>query len=223
MEKSTLKEMKFGKEKLKNIWFFYKWQIIVGLVLLVTGLFLLIQCARKKDADVYIYFAGPAHFTEKAQNELCEAFDAVIPDEYGTSFKIISTVIGQNSTIGSTEEEKQQHAVDYAGKQEDVNEFKSQMRLPNTVICILSPNCCKIAGEDGSLRPLSDVLDVLPEGAGTYGIRLSDLPFYESNSILRQFPEGSLLCLKNATVFHDKKDYERQVAAFVSIVTWNTR
>ncbi len=217
MEKSTLKDMKFGKEKLQNIWYFYKWHILIALFFTVAGIWLVTHCAADKEADIYIYFAGPVYFTANAQEQISDAFSAVIPDEYGETVSMITTVYGKDVTVGSTEEEDQQYYINYTEKQATLAEFKNQMRLPNTVICLLSPTCFKIAVEDGqTLRPLREVLDDLPEGVTEdgYGIKLSSLPFYSSNSVLKQFPEDTVLCVKNASDFRNKDRYENTLKAF---------
>lgn len=224
MEKSTLKSMKFGKEKLRNIWFFYKWQIIAGILILAVCGGMLVQCVSKDDADIYIYWAGPTYFSGDAQKNVCEAFEAVIPDDCGETVGLVTTVFGSDISVGSTDKEKEQYVIDYTGKQESVSEFKNQMRLPNTVICILSPVCFDLAVKDGNtLRKLSEVFDKPVEGTTEdgFGILLSSLPFYESNSILKNFPLNSVLCLKSSSVFRSDGEYEKQVEAFRAIVLWS--
>ena len=218
MEKSTLKNMKFGKEKLKNIWFYYKWYILAGAFLLIVGIVLVVQCASKKDADLYIYWAGPVYLQGDAQTSVCEAFDAVIPDEYGKNISLVTTVYGDNVKVKGKENEQVYY--DYVGQKATLEEFKTQLRMPNTVICLLSPACCKSAVSDGeTLRKISDVLDYTPAGltANGYGIRLSSLPFYESNSALKHFPEDTVLCVKNSSIFRSAADYEKALDAFRAI------
>ena len=226
MEKSTLKTMKFGKEKLKNIWFFYKKQIIAGALILIIGVFLFVQCAARRNDDLLIYWAGPVYFSSEAENKVGEAFEAVIPGEYAKSVGLVTTVIGDNIHVGATEEEKQQYAINYTKKQETLNDFKTRMRLPDTVICILSPACFEEAKSDtGTLRDLRELFPAHPDAltGGGYALLLSQLPFYKSNSILSNFPEDSLLCLKSSSILRSDSDYERQVEAFKSIVLFAFR
>lgn len=209
--------MKFGKEKIKNIWFYYKWHILIGIFLLTLFTVLLSQCVTKEDADLYIYWAGPVYLTDNAQKEISGAFDAVIPDDCAKSIAMITTVYGNKVNIGATPSENEQYYVDYTGKKATLMEFKNQMRLPNTVICLLSPACFEHALSDGeTLRPLSDVLEALPEngvvGEG-YGITLSALPFYQSNSALKNLPEDTVLCVKSPSFFRNDKDYEKALIA----------
>ena len=223
MEKSTLKNMKVGREKLKNIWFFYKKQIIAGLVLLAVGAFLLIQCVARKSTDLLIYWAGPVYFSSDAEKKVDEAFEAIIPEKYAQSVGLVVTVIGDDPTVGMTDAEKQQYAYDYIGEKETLVDFKTRMRLPDTVICLLSPTCFEEAKNDGSLRPLSEVLTALPAAATEdgYGLRFGELPFYRSNSILKNFPADSILCIKSSSIFRTSDDYDRQIEAFKAIVAFS--
>ena len=217
MEKSSLKNMKFGKEKLKNIWFYYKWYILAGVFLLVVGIALVVQCASKKDADLYIYWAGPVYLQGDAQTAVCEAFDAAIPDEYGKRVALVTTVYGEDVKVNGKAKENEQVYYDYIGQKATLEELKTQLRMPNTVICLLSPACYKAAVSDGeTLIKIAEVLDETPEGltADGYGIPLSSLPFYESNSALKHFPEDTLLCVKSASIFRGAGDYERALGAF---------
>ena len=215
--------MKFGREKLKNIWFFYKKQIILGAILLIVGGFLLIQCVTRRNYDLNIYYAGDKYLTADAQKSLGEAFSVIIKDEHAQSVGFITTVIGDKISVAGTDEENQQYVMDYTGQKETMSDFKARMRLPDTVICLLSPACFSQACDDtGTLRNLTEILDVLPEGVvgGGYGVRLSALPFYRSNSILKVFDEDTVLCVKSTSIFRSSDEYERQIAAFLDIVNY---
>ena len=223
MEKSTLKNMKFGKEKLQNFWYFYKWRILAAILILAVCGGMLVQCLKKEDADVYIYWAGPVSLTKEAQKKISEAFQVVIPDDCAQTVGLLTTVYGSKATVGNAEDEKQQTVIDYTGQKETLEEFKSRMRLPDFAICILSLNCYEIAKQDtGTLRPLSEIFETLPEGTNEegLGIPLAELPFYKSNSALQLFPQNSVLCLKSRSVFMDEKSYEKQVAAFCALVSF---
>ena len=215
--------MKFGKEKLKNIWFFYKKQIIVGAVLFAMGVFLLVQCATRTTYDINVYYAGDKYLTSDAQRAAGEAFAAVIKEEHAKTVGFITTVIGDKISVAGTEEEHQQYAMDYTGQKETMSDFNTRMIMPDTVICLLSPTCFAQASENTkTLRKLDEILDVLPEGTteNGYGVKLSSLPFYATNSILKAFPEGTVLCVKAPSFARSSDDYERQIAAFLDIVNY---
>ena len=222
MEKSTLKTMKFGREKLKNIWFFYKKQIIAGVLILAVLIFLLVQCIASKKDDMKIYVAGDVYLTSDAQKEVCKAFAAVIPDEYADSIGVISATVGESIVVKGTEDEKRQTYMDYTGQQQTMEQFKQQLRLPDSAICLLSPDCFATAAEDeGTLQMLDTVFDTLPEGTleNKLGIPLGSLPFGKSNAVLKDF-DGWILCIKSPSILRDDDEYARQIEAFKAVVEY---
>lgn len=226
MERSTLKNMKFGKEKLKNIWFFYKKQIIAGGLALVVAVVMLVQCAAKEKKDVLVYWAGPVFFSQDAQKKICDAFDAVIDDQTAQKIGLVTTTFGDALKPGMTDEERQQYAIDYVGEKETLDDFKTRMRLPDTVICILSRECFELALEDRDTLRRLDTLDGVDRsliGDDGYGVLLSSLDFYKSNSIFRNFPEDARLCLKAPSILRGNDDDERQVKAFLMILSFRLK
>lgn len=214
--------MKFGKEKIKTAWSYYKWRFVAGILLLAVLLFLVVQCANREKADLYIYWAGPVYFTPGAQDEVADSFEAVIPKEYAKTVGMITTIIGKDPDVAQAEGEFQE-AQNYVGKKETLQEFKYQMRLPDAVICILSPTCFDTASKDtGSLRPISDLAEryALNTTENGLGILLSDLPFYRSNPILKNFPANSVICVKAPSVFRSSDHYEKQLQAFEAILAF---
>ncbi len=228
MEKSGLKQMKFGKEKLKTIWYYYKWMLAACGALLVLFCALIFQCTARQNSDIYIYYAGPVYFPAEVQKEVSAAFEAVIPDECAKSVGMITTVIGSKIDVAETGKEEQ-GVQNYVGQKETLQEFKNQMILPNSVICILSPTCfensCGTAGAL-TLRSLEFLIDDLPDLTLTsngYGIPLSALPFYKSNTVLKNFPADSILCLKSGSLLRDDSDYEQQIEAFKAILNFTLK
>ena len=222
MEKSTLKNMKFGREKLKNIWFFYKKQIIAGALILAVLIFLLVQCIASRRDDMKIYIAGGIYLTSDAQKEVCDAFAAVIPDGSAKSIGLITSTVGESIAVKGTEKERQQTYMDYTGQKLTADEFKLHLRLPDSVICILDPDCFATAcADEGTLRRLDEIFDTLPEGIldNKLGISLNALPFYRGNSVLKDF-DGWILCLKSPSILRDDDEYARQVEAFKAVAEY---
>ncbi|MBQ9468631.1 MAG: hypothetical protein IJU52_06465 [Clostridia bacterium] len=219
MERTTLKSMKFGKEKLKTFWSYYYKQIIAAALIAAVVTVMLVQCVTNKKAAVQIYFAGPVFFSADAQTKICEAFEVVTAE----SVKMISTVYGKDPVAGMTDKEKEQYVIDYTGEKETLDEFKTRMRLPDTVICLLSRECFEMALRDtGTLRKLEGVDGALLTGDG-YGVVFSALDFSGSNSILKTFPEDCVLCLKAPSVMRSDGEDALQVDAFYKIVNFKTK
>ena len=220
MEQNTLKNMKFGKEKLKTIWFYYKKHIIVGVLVLAAVIGLTAQCAGKEEADLYIYYAGPVYFSSGAQGELCDAFERVLPEELTLSVGMITTPIAssaENILISDSENEKEEDGDRkeeiggvYNGSYNDAKaDFEDRLRLSDASICILSPHCYEMATKTEILRPVSELCEELPEGsmADGYGVKLSALTAFQNDPLFKKFPDNAVLCLKVKTIMQTTKEY----------------
>lgn len=217
--------MKFGKEKLKTIWFYYKKHIIIGVLVLATVIGLTAQCAGREEADLYIYYAGPVYFSSGAQGELCDAFEQVLPNELTFSVGMITTPIassGENIVISDSEYEKGDDQIEeiggvYNGSYNDAKaDFEDRLRLSDASICILSPHCYEMAKKTEILRPVSELCEKLPEGsmADGYGVKLSELTVFQNDPLFKKFPDNAVLCLKVKTIMQTTKEYTRSEEVF---------
>lgn len=194
--------MKPGKAMLKNIWFYYKWYIIAGVIALVVGSMLITQCAAKEDHEVYIYYVGASYFSPQMQDQMEDAFEAVLPEGLTDSVGFFYTKIGKIQNMDElkpedgVDEDKLQDVTDHNAEYQAAMDFTSRMHQKQTVICLLEPKYFESAVEEGWLAPLSSCLEELPRGAetGAYGIPVGSLPLYKSNSVFKNIPEDTMLC-----------------------------
>lgn len=230
MEKSTLKEMRFSREKLKNIWFYYKWHIIAVLFVLVAGSVLITQCVTKEDHKVYIYYAGSSYFSPEMQDKMEEAFEALISEDLADSVGFFYTKIGKIQNMeelkpdDGADDDKQQDATDQMAEHDALLDFTARMHQKQTVICLLEPKYFEAAVEEGWLAPLSSCLEELPEDAGksAYGIPLGSLPLYKSNSIFKELPEDTMLCftVEAPAIVRTGDPYELQKKVLAELVSF---
>ena len=228
MEKATLKNMKFSKEKVKTFWFYYKWYILVGIALLVLAAALITQCATKEDKDLYVYYAGPSYFSPEMQEKMEQALAVAVPDELGKTVGFYYTRLGkiQNVEGDKSEEDegKYQESTDHLAEYEAVKDFSSRMHQPATVICLLAPKYYETAVEEGWLAPLSAVssdLSALCDEKG-YGIPVGSLPLYDSNSVFKNIPRDTLLCFaaEAPALMRTGTSYENQKQVFAAMVAF---
>ncbi|MBQ8235239.1 MAG: hypothetical protein IJZ37_00975 [Clostridia bacterium] len=230
MEKSTLKGMKFSKEKLQNIWFYYKWHIVIGIAVLLVGAALITQCASKEDHDVYIYYAGGAYFSPEKQDQMEDAFEVVIPDDLAKSVGFFYTRLGKIQNIteeegqeGAIPEEELQQGTDHQAEYDAQMDFTSRMHQQATVICLLDEKYFEGAVKEGWLAPLSSVMEDVPENAVKgYGIPVGELPFYKSNSVFKNISPNALLCftVEAPVLVRTGDSYENQKTIFARLVNY---
>lgn len=226
MERSTLKNMKFGKDKLKTFWFYYRWHILIGGVLLIIAAALITQCSTKEDKDFYVYYAGPSYFSPEMQDKMEQALAVAVPDELGKTVGFYYTRLGKIQNVeGQRPEEddgKYQEGTDHLAEYEAVKDFSSRMHQPATVICLLAPKYYETAVEEGWLAPLSAVTKDLPAEADQkgYGIPVGTLSLYDSNSVFKNVPEDTMLCFaaEAPALMRTGTSYENQKKVFAALL-----
>ena len=199
MERATLKNMKFGKEKLKTFWFYYKWYILVGAALALLAAVLITQCATKEDKDLYVYYAGPSYFSPDLQDKMEQALEVAVPDDLAKTVGFYYTRLGKIENLPQEEQEddgKYQEGTDHLAEYEAVKE--------------------------GWLAPLSAVLKEIPAQTDEqgYGIPVGELPLYDSNSVFKNIPEDTLLCfaVEAPALMRTGTTYENQKEVFAALL-----
>lgn len=226
MERATLKNMKFGKEKLKTFWFYYKWYILVGAALAILAAALITQCATKEDKDLYVYYAGPSYFSPELQDKMEQALEVAVPDDLAGTVGFYYTRLGKIGNIPEGEKQeddgKYQEGTDHLAEYEAVKDFSSRMHQPATVICLLAPKYYETAVKEGWLTPLSAVLEEIPAQTDEqgYGIPVGELPLYDSNSVFKNIPEDTLLCfaVEAPALMRTGTTYENQKEVFAALL-----
>ncbi len=80
----TMKDLKhFSPEWWQNLWFFYKWHFLVGLLVLVTVVVTIVGAVNRIEPDIHILFAGDYVLTEEDTAILKERIESTITDVNG--------------------------------------------------------------------------------------------------------------------------------------------
>lgn len=80
----TMKDLKhFSLEWWQNLWFFYKWHFLVGLLVLVTVVVTIVGAVNRIEPDIHILFAGDYVLTEEDTAILKERIESTITDVNG--------------------------------------------------------------------------------------------------------------------------------------------
>lgn len=171
-----------GKSKtslfFENIWYYYKWHIIVGALLLLTLGVTVTQCAKKDDPDISILYVGDMDIGKTARQELKKQFGDFYVDANGDGKKNIAvTFMGENDK--DTKERLQIEVVAGDHSIYVLNEEMFNWLLPYKIFA-----------------PLKDVLGEVPEGAvNEYGIELKYLDIAET-ATFSAMPRNSIVCLR---------------------------
>lgn len=171
-----------GKTKIasffSNLWYYHKWHILVGALVLIVLAVTVTQCMQRDDPDVSILFVGDMDIGKAAREGLKAEFKDYYNDVNGDGNNTLAiTYMGNNDK--DTKERLQievvagEHYVYFLSKQ------YFEWLLPYKV-----------------LAPLEDVLGVVPEGAvNEYGIELKYLDLAEAAGF-NDMPRDTVVCLR---------------------------
>ena len=77
----SIKDLKrFSKEWWKNFWFYYKWYLFIGAIVIVAVTVTAIDMANRVEPDIYILFAGDYVLMEEDTAILKERVESTITD-----------------------------------------------------------------------------------------------------------------------------------------------
>lgn len=80
----SMKDLKrFSKEWWKNFWFYYKWHLLIGVIVIVAITATAVDMANRVHPDIYILFSGDYTLTEEDTAILKERVEETITDVNG--------------------------------------------------------------------------------------------------------------------------------------------
>ena len=210
---------------LENVWYHYKWHIIIGAFFLLVLIVALVQCNSKEQTDLTVTFGGGAALTEAEQKALCAALEAVMPDDFdGNGSKkvelkanAIYTDAELRAMYSFFDEETQTEMVDLATYQGAAHYNSERFQNLNTylmtgecAIWLVSPYVYEQANLEALAMPLEDLSDLLEGVTYTaydgYAVRLADTGFYKTYRAVQVLPEDTLIVMIRIAVGQTAKD-----------------
>ncbi len=224
--KESIKNLSFTA-KLEHIWFYYKWFIVVGALLLLSVIVCFSQCASKKDPDAMIMYAGPETVSTHYFEYVDAALSSVMSVDYnGDGYKTVDTI--EIPLVTEDSEYADSAAMQALTKQEtNLERFYIERTTGASVIYLLDENIYPSMRD--SLMTLEEVLGYVPENAyDEYGIRLSTLECYKKTD-MKYLPKNAILCIRKQREFSmikgndDDTYYQNNIGYFGDLVTWTDK
>ena len=210
---------------LENLWYHYKWHLIIGAFFLMVLIVALVQCNAREHTDLTVSFAGGAALTEAEQTALCAAFEAVMPSDFdGNGTKKVALTANSiyteaelRSMYSFFDEETQTEMVDLATYQGAVHYNTERFQNVSTylmtgecAIWLVSPYVYEQANLKAIAVHLNDLSDLLAGVSYTAyddcAIKLADTGFYQTYQAVQLLPEDTLIVLIRVVVGETAKE-----------------
>ena len=199
---------------LDNLWYHYKWHIIIGLFVLFTVTVCVVQCARQEKYDVLAVYAGDRILSTEESKEISRALGETLAQDYDRDGKKNAQLV--TFTIFSD------------GRSADAErELSNYFNTGESSVWLVSPYVYENSGLSGRAVPLSELFgEQMPEGAvDGVAVCLQKTTFYRQfASVIGQiFPEDQpvYLLLGKPTVFGKaaaEEQYNRGKQLYLSMV-----
>ncbi|MBO4308831.1 MAG: hypothetical protein J5885_03275 [Clostridia bacterium] len=222
---------------LDNVWYHYKWHIIIGIFAIVTLIVCLSQCSSRESYDLVITYAGGKTLNGTEQEGLSAALEVALPEDFdGNGTKAVQLVTygiyteEELTAMYSYENSEGNRVLDNlnysnAKKQsiDEGNAFSTFIKTGECAVWFVSPYVYELYHMETIAAPLSEIFGSdLPEGAvNDYAVRLGDTAFYRSYAAVRELPADTYIVLTRQLVYGKvAKDafYENCRDTYVAIV-----
>ncbi len=183
-------------EWFENIWYHYKWMIIICTVLAVFLLVSLVQFLSNDEPDVDILHVGPMYINATAVDQIEDSLRLLAEDTNGDGEVNVNVLDITVNKFGTDKEQAQNYDHNNSGLQR----FQTEIRAGDAVIYFLDEEFFNICLDEGLLTPLDEVLDdadMPDEVIEGCGVKLSSLDAYSLDG-LSSIPSTAILCLRRS-------------------------
>ena len=217
---------------IENVWYHYKWPILVVTFFVVLGLVCFAQCGTREAADLTVAYAGGYTLTGADREGVADALEAAMKAKQ-TGEKSESVMIATFSVF--TDEEMRALSTDSEGKlsvssygsmknvsDENFRAFSSYVMTGESAVWLISEHVYEQMNLDEVSVPLAELYGEAPKSAyDGYAIRLADTELYRYYDALKVLPKDTLILLPRNYLWGesaDEESYAQFEALFRAIV-----
>ncbi len=202
--------MTFSK-KMENIWYHYKYVILIGLAAFIMLAVALTQFLTKTSPDIFVYHVSREGLTAVSKENFMLSMELVAGTDYNGDGKVKvdlkediytgDVVTASPNALNTTEA------------------FNLELALGDCVVYIMDRSFYN--GNRDYMMDLEEVLGYVPAYAfDEKAIKVCDLPAYNKLAGLKDFSENSYICLRSQRKGMDDEYYDRHVDFFKKLVAY---
>ena len=200
------------KQWIENIWYHYKWAIILGGLIIAFVAIALVQFLSNKEPDVRIMHVGPMYISPAA-NDKIEATLAPMSGDYNDDGEVNINIL--DITINKFSVEGSDVVYNYDKNNEGYTRFQTEIRAGDSIIYLLDEPYFNVCVEEGLLTPFDEIIDdaYMPENViSGCGVKISDLDAHKLDG-LSSIPDTAILCIRRSPE-KDEISYGRTMDAW---------
>ncbi len=213
------KEKRTFKSIISNIWYYYKWFILVGVCLLIMITVGLVQMFSKVAPDAFVYYVGKEGPTAKAVSDFCTDLQDLMPKDFnGDGQKKVDYKedIFIMYSIDNDIPDGGSYVYNSTDQANIIQRFNIELAMGECVIYIMEPNLFK--ANTAYIEPLENILGSTSDNAVLEkGFKISELSAYKSTA-LSSFPDDCVICVRARRKGDDKAFYNANVETFKALV-----
>jgi len=197
----------------QNIWYRYKWAIIIGILILITTIPIIVMCSKTQKNDALIMYVGPVQIGDGAtHNSMQNAFESILQDYNGDNKKVLQIATHTIYHNGYVDSEGNGLGASESGKnQQNLNSFKQQLMSGELVIVLIDKRLYDQEFK-GQFEKFSNVGLTVDDSLkyDECSIMLKDTDFGKL-SAFESLPNETLIVVNFNTINHDDGEYSAQI------------
>ncbi|MGM9646179.1 MAG: hypothetical protein ACI3XS_05775 [Eubacteriales bacterium] len=188
---------------ISNIWYRYKWAIIIISAFIAVFVILIVQMAKKDKNDITIMYAGPKYVTSDIYSSVTGSLTEIMKDYNGDGEKKILF-----STITYQTDEQRKESIDDndiygkvmsdAANKESLDTFMNQIMSGQVAIYLLDPFFLSDKMYGREFMKVEDVLGYKPDESimcGETGVYLKKTEFAKYMGGFEDLPDDTVICV----------------------------
>ncbi|MCL2816020.1 MAG: hypothetical protein FWD23_15600 [Oscillospiraceae bacterium] len=215
------------KRKFDNLWYHYKFVLLIGIAVLAFIVFCVVQCAVRVKGDVNIAYIGGQEIDSEMYEDLWRALNEILGEDFNgdgkihvefTQFLYMTDVQLENARA-------QGRPVDIQGIITTQTQIELELATGNIAVYFIDRDIYRQYSKRGGLfMPLEDALGYIPEEAfDGYAVSLGDLQCWDYYTGLFNFPQGTVVVVRDMLVSEEDNEkiqetYRRSLAMFKRLV-----
>lgn len=217
-----------------NLWYQYKWGIIIGAVLLAIAIIFIVSMVNKPKPDMYLSYAGPLYMDNETRAAVEYTFNSMMEDYNGNGEKLLnfSAITYQN------EEQRKQSAdemnANYGVILHSNENYKArttiQSQMMSGMVAIYLMDEALYKEYEATMLDVGDILGYEPTSlimAGEGGVYFKRTQLYrymvdntEEGKALKSLPDDTVLCILPKLETMDEDMHESSLQLFKDIMNF---